>query len=36
MINYDIAYSKLLYTYFFEAFYNKKNKKKYNLQKLIV
>lgn len=32
MINYDIAYNKAIYKYFLKVFYNKTNKKKYNLQ----
>lgn len=32
MVNYDIAYSKAIYKFFHKAFYNKINKKEYNLQ----
>lgn len=32
MINYNTAYSKMANKYLFKAFYNKTNKKKYNLQ----
>lgn len=32
MVNYNIAHSKIIYKYFLKAFYNKTNKKKYNLQ----
>lgn len=32
MVNYNIAYSKTVYNYFLKIFYNKTNKKQYNLQ----
>lgn len=31
-VNYIIAHSKVMHKYFFKVFYNKTNKKKYNLQ----
>lgn len=31
IINYDIAHNKKVYKYFFQAFYERSNKKKYNL-----
>lgn len=31
-VNYDTAHSKIAYKYFFKTFYNKINKKKYDLQ----
>ena len=31
-VNYDTAYSKAMYNYFLKVFYNKTNKKEYNLQ----
>ena len=31
-VNYNIAYTKMAYKYFLKAFYNKINKKEYNLQ----
>ena len=32
MVNYDIAHSKAAHKYLLKMFYNKTNKKKYNLQ----
>lgn len=32
MINYNIIYSKIMHQNFFKVFYNKLNKKRYNLQ----
>ena len=32
MVNYDIAHSKAVHKYFFKTFYNKINKKEYELQ----
>lgn len=32
IVNYDIAHSKAVHKYFFKAFYNRINKKEYNLQ----
>lgn len=31
MVNYNIAYNKVAHKYLFKVFYNKINKKKYNL-----
>ena len=31
-VDYDIANSKIMYKYFLKTFYNRTNKKKYNLQ----
>lgn len=31
MLNYNIAYNKIAYKYFFKTFYYKVNKKEYNL-----
>lgn len=31
-VNYDTAHSEVTYTYFYKVFYNRTNKKKYNLQ----
>lgn len=32
IVNYNIIYSKTVYNYFLKVFYNKTNKKEYNLQ----
>ena len=31
-VNYDTTYSKIAHKYFLKAFYNRTNKKKYNMQ----